>query len=109
MSGTKRLCRTTAYRAYCEHGDWCHCGAKGFDWHHVLPQGKFPELRNEVYNIIPICRDCHERHHNASKRLPRSVCAPVEALELSGAQLSYIERTYRHDWPPVLVQQTEDG
>jgi hypothetical protein len=75
---------------------WCAdgCGRRAQDPHHILPRQKWPELINVAANVIGVHRVCHEAHENASKRLPRSVCAPVEALELTGAQVAYIERSY---------------
>lgn len=66
------------------------------DAHHIFPKqkNKWPELKDEPSNIITVCRDCHERHENASKRLPRSVCKYAESLPMTPAMESYLDRTY---------------
>ena len=45
-----------------------HCGKeattfKELEAHHVLPWGRFPELRNKQKNLILLCHRCHKEVH----------------------------------------------
>jgi len=37
---------------------WCGSTNK-VEWAHYLPQGKYPELRNDPRNGVTLCRNCH--------------------------------------------------
>ena len=46
-----------------------HCGLevqsfKDLEAHHILPCGRFPEMRNKKENIIMLCHHCHREVHN---------------------------------------------
>lgn len=78
----------------------CLCGASPTDPHHVVYQ---QHLRGEhplwdPRDGVPLCRPCHEAHHNGSRRVPCSRL-PDEALEFAfevlGAYASdYLTRRY---------------
>lgn len=38
------------------------CGKPISDIHHILGKGKYPELKNEITNLIGLCRECHEKY-----------------------------------------------
>jgi hypothetical protein len=40
------------------------CGGKANDIHHIDGRGKG---KNEIKNLMAICRDCHDRIHNKSE------------------------------------------
>ena len=45
-----------------------HCGKEAatfreLETHHVLPWGRFPELRNKRKNLILLCHRCHKEVH----------------------------------------------
>lgn len=70
------------------------CGELATQWHHIFSQSKFPDLADHPDNLIAVCSDCHERHTNASKRLPRAAVAPAEHLASTPAMENYLERVY---------------
>lgn len=53
-----------------QQGHRCHhCGQEGntfkdLEAHHVLPWGRFPELRCKRENIVLLCHRCHKEVHN---------------------------------------------
>ncbi len=57
-------------RRYKQTGGCCQiCGHHGeigqMEMHHILPIAVFPELGNEITNMILLCRQCHFLvHHN---------------------------------------------
>ncbi len=38
------------------------CQQKAVDIHHILGKGKYPELTNDVNNLIALCRKCHDKY-----------------------------------------------
>ena len=36
--------------------------------HHVLPREFFPELSYTAWNLISLCKDCHDKMHNRTDR-----------------------------------------
>lgn len=38
------------------------CGKPIADIHHILGKGKYPELKNEISNLIGLSRDCHSQY-----------------------------------------------
>jgi len=42
-----------------DHGHCIRCGAPGDDVCHILPKGRYPELRSEEKNLCVLCRQCH--------------------------------------------------
>jgi len=71
------------------------CGRKDhLDPHHVFPKQKWPELKWEPDNIIPVCRKCHADHEVAYRRLPRAAVKPAERLATDDRMKAYLDRTY---------------
>lgn len=96
------------------HGNWCAvCGldeSYGLDVHHVVSQQELKRrglprrLLWDVRNALPLCAiggrggGCHERHENASRRVPFTALKP-ENLEFAADVLgdyadSYLDRRY---------------
>jgi hypothetical protein len=51
------------------------CGSREgrFHAHHVIYRQHIDEaVRWDARNAMAVCADCHERHHNASRRIPLS-------------------------------------
>jgi hypothetical protein len=74
----------------------CGCGRWAFEIHHVLPEGKFPELAKAESNYVAVNPVCHARHENAFRRLRRD-CLPQYVLDLAATDSRYqlyLERTY---------------
>lgn len=74
------------------------CDHRGrFDMHHVLPKDDWPDLVQLPDNVVAICRNCHQRHELAFRRIRRSEL-PRAALALAEREgpraLAYVERTY---------------
>jgi hypothetical protein len=44
------------------------CGRRGWDLAHILPRGRYPELKHEEKNICVLCRDCHRETENVDGR-----------------------------------------
>ena len=44
------------------------CGKQAWDLAHILPRGRFPELKHEEKNIVCLCRDCHMSTENVEGR-----------------------------------------
>lgn len=40
------------------------CGGEAVDAAHLLPRSLFPEYYTEEWNIVPMCRCCHNRYDN---------------------------------------------
>ena len=40
------------------------CGRQAVDPAHIESRAQRPDLKFDIENIIPLCRDCHERHDN---------------------------------------------
>lgn len=40
------------------------CGNGAVDGAHLLPRSLFPEYYTEEWNIVPMCRCCHNRYDN---------------------------------------------
>lgn len=38
------------------------CGKRAVDVHHILGKGKHPELKDDINNLIGLCRECHEKY-----------------------------------------------
>lgn len=65
------------------------CGARGWDIAHILPKGRYPELKYEAKNMVVLCRKCHKATENAEGR--------KELLALMQARYgyAYLEPQYR--------------
>jgi 5-methylcytosine-specific restriction endonuclease McrA len=67
--------------------------------HHVVYRQHVPvEMAWDPRNSMPLHDDCHERHHNASRRIPLSALSE-ENLEFASEVLGeaapyYLERRY---------------
>ena len=70
---------------------WCAaCERPGFnDAHHVIRRqhvkryiGSSPDVLWDPRNVLGLCRDCHERHTNRSRPVPRHV-VPLAALDFA--------------------------
>lgn len=42
----------------------CICGRTATDAAHLLPRSLYPEYYSEDWNIVPMCRCCHNRYDN---------------------------------------------
>ena len=51
-------------RPICEN-----CGAESVDTMHLWPKGKYPELKNDIFNLMAGCRNCHETLSNEKEML----------------------------------------
>ena len=51
-------------RPLCEN-----CGAESVDTMHLWPKGKYPELKNDIFNLMAGCRNCHETLSNEKEML----------------------------------------
>jgi cytochrome c553 len=82
------------------------CRACGHWWdpyrsaaHHVVYRQHLPaEHEWDTRNALPLCADCHERHHNASRRIAVS-CLEPQNLEFAREVLGdyaddYLARYY---------------
>jgi hypothetical protein len=84
------------------------CAACGFfgvpacQAHHVIYRQHLPvDKAWDPRNAMPVCDPCHERHHNASKRIPLSALSEENlafAEEVLGEAASYyLERRYANE------------
>lgn len=39
------------------------CGCRSVDIHHIIPAGMGRKRTNEIYNMISLCRGCHDKAH----------------------------------------------
>lgn len=62
---------------------------------HILVQTKDPAALWDVRNCLPLCFDCHNRHHSAFRRVPRHLLSD-DALTFAEelGVLHLIERFY---------------
>ena len=44
------------------HNFCCLCGQRPVDAAHLLPKSEYPEHYTAKWNIVPLCRTCHERY-----------------------------------------------
>ena len=42
----------------------CICGQRAVDAAHIFPRSLFPEYYTERWNIVPMCRSCHNSFDN---------------------------------------------
>lgn len=94
-----------AFKAESYMRDCAACGdgggptGYGIRAHHVVyRQHLSAELEWDTRNAMPVCDDCHEKHHNASSRIPLSALSQ-ENLEFANEVLGeaagyYLERRY---------------
>ncbi len=40
----------------------CLCGQRPVDAAHLLPKSEYPEHYTKEWNIVPLCRSCHNRY-----------------------------------------------
>ena len=64
------------YRAFRRDGFMCReCSRYGLHVaaeraHHVWPEDEYPEYSRELWNILSLCKPCHDRmHERGSRRL----------------------------------------
>lgn len=92
-------------------GDRClipECHYRGrLEMHHVLPKDDWPDLVQLPDNLVGLCRQCHQRHEMAYRRILRPEL-PRVALALAEREgpraLAYVERIYPpggSDWSTV--------
>ena len=65
---TKDIIIENKRKLYERQGCCCpHCGQHfeydDMELHHVLPIGRFPELRRSIRNSVMLCRECHKEVH----------------------------------------------
>lgn len=41
---------------------YCLCGQRPVDAAHLLPKSEYPEHYTKEWNIVPLCRSCHDRY-----------------------------------------------
>ena len=68
-------------KLYAANGGICpechqHHEIRNMELHHVLPWGRFPELRAKKANLMLLCHDCHREVH----------CNPWRNIELMKAK-----------------------
>jgi len=52
----------------------CVCGREATTVHHFFPKGCYKNLKYEIENGVPICNDCHKRHHsNGDKEIHKKI------------------------------------
>lgn len=61
------------------------CNGRADDPAHILPRGRFPDLRADPRNIVWLCRKCHTAHETREGR--------VALLEL-------MRERYRYEYGP---------
>ena len=60
---------TVAAITACRDNYTCvRCGKRGWDIAHILPKGRYPELKFTIKNLITLCRDCHTATENVVGR-----------------------------------------
>jgi hypothetical protein len=70
--------------------------------HHVIYRQHIPVDKEwDPRNAMPVCDPCHERHHNASRRLPLSA--------LSEENLAFAEEVLGEAAPYYLERRYEGG
>lgn len=92
--------RRATVKGYCAAG----CGMAATDAHHVVYEQELRKRglpRWDARDGLPVCRTCHEAHHNGSKRLPLHLL-PTVSLEFAFEQLGayaydYLRRRYSGD------------
>jgi 5-methylcytosine-specific restriction endonuclease McrA len=73
------------------------CDKPARDLHHVLPVRHFPELVNEVENLVAMCRPCHMNHESAFRRIYANelpACTVALVARLGGPYEVFFVRTY---------------
>lgn len=53
----RRLCKNCAM-----------CGCPASEIHHIKKVAEFPELKNNINNMIIVCNECHKKIHNSDKK-----------------------------------------
>jgi 5-methylcytosine-specific restriction endonuclease McrA len=91
-----------AARAEKVDGKHCRICLTGYaiEAHHIVPRSKFGKRNPHVHhadNLMPLCHDCHQRHHTTPRRVPRS--------RLTLAEVVFLERhagiVWSGKWYPV--------
>lgn len=69
------------------------CGERGgkLNAHHVWPFQRFPEWKYEVWNLLTLCKRCHDAFHRAAGGSVRMAIGPFfsEQTEVREPQLEY--------------------
>ena len=91
-----RLTHDTASAAWERFGGHCACGCgrRADEWHHIFDQQRFPELVDEIDNIVAVARRCHEQHTQRTKLFARRVCRFAERLAVTPRMQDYLDRNY---------------
>lgn len=79
------------------------CGNPAIDGHHVtyrqvLEREQLGHLAWDTRNLLPLCRHCHDSHHNASRRVPWA-CLRLENVDFARevGLLWLLRRNYPHE------------
>lgn len=70
------------------------CPERGWDVAHILPKGRYPELRDELKNMVTLCRRCHMETENVEGR-----------REL----IALLKRKYGYEYPEKQYAQYQGG
>jgi 5-methylcytosine-specific restriction endonuclease McrA len=52
--------------------------------HHIWPFQRFPEWKYEVWNLLTLCKSCHDAFHNAAGGAVRRAIGPFFANAVGG-------------------------
>lgn len=67
LTKIKEKCDKAIQVAYMKQYKECEvCDRKAYCLHHFYPKSMSLNLRYDLDNLVPICRGCHMRHHNAN-------------------------------------------
>ena len=58
----------------------CLCGQTPVDAAHLLPKSEYPEHYTKEWNIVPLCRTCHDRY-DGDRELRRDQKELVEIVK----------------------------
>lgn len=74
------------------------CGRSAMQKHHVFSRARFPRLKNEKTNLLPMCGECHiERYHRQKTIYINGVSyPPISKQEIMEAAEKYYGPGWKH-------------
>lgn len=71
------------------------CGRRAVDVHHIIPAGMGGKRKDEMWNMISLCRTCHDEAHRSKEQKQRCMAWSMERYGSLVADYEKAKRGYR--------------